>query len=73
MSVISDIIIDHRGIVHIVTIPRLGVPLPTVAALCRASLLLLTTTAMVLLLIRVLVMLVVLVDGVDDALIGRCV
>ena len=73
MSVISDIIIDHRGIVHVVTITCLGVPLPSVASLCRTSLLLLTAAAMVLLLVCVLVVLMVLVDGVDDALIGRCV
>ena len=73
MNVISDIIIDHRGIVHVVTITCLGVPLPSVASLCRTSLLLLTAAAMVLLLVCVLLMIVVLVDGVDDALIGRCV
>ena len=70
MSVTSDIIIDHRGIVHVVTISRLGVGLPTVASLCRTSLLLLTAAAMVLLLIYVLVVLMVLVDGINDALIG---
>ena len=73
MSVTSDIIIDHRGIVHVVTISRLGVALSTVASLCRTSLLLLLTSTTMVLLIRVLVVLMVLVDGVNNALIGRCV